>query len=65
MEQRNNSGVMFKNDNKQEENTPDFKGNITVDGKAYWISAWIKKGKNGEFLGLAVSPKDVPNTTGQ
>ena len=26
--------------------------------KNYWLSAWIKTGKNGRFMGLAVNPKD-------
>lgn len=60
MEQkRDNSGVLFKNENKGNEKNPDFKGNIMVGGIEYWISAWIKEGKTGEFLGLAVSPKDI------
>jgi len=29
-----------------------------VDGNEYWLSAWIKEGKSGKFMGLAVSPKD-------
>ena len=56
--QRDNSGVLFKNDKKETGNHPDYKGNITVDGKDYWISAWIKEGKSGKFMGLAVSPKE-------
>jgi hypothetical protein len=31
---------------------------ITVDGKDYWISAWVKEGKSGKFMGLAVTPKE-------
>ena len=58
MEKRDNSGVLFKNDKKESEKHPDYKGNLTVDGKDYWLSAWVKEGKGGKFMGLALSPKD-------
>ena len=56
--QRDNSGVLFKNDKKETPNHPDYKGNITVGGQDYWLSAWIKAGKSGKFMGLALSPKE-------
>jgi hypothetical protein len=58
MEKRDNSGVLFKNDKKETEKHPDYKGNITINGQDYWLSAWIKDGKGGKFMGLAVSPKE-------
>ena len=63
MEKRDNSGVLFKNDKKDNERAPEYKGNIMVDGNEYWISAWIKEGKSGKFMGLAVSPKDAQPST--
>ena len=56
---RDNSGVLFKSDKKDKPTSPDYKGNITVDGVDYWLSAWVKEGKNGKFMGLAVNPKDA------
>ena len=59
MEQRNNNGVMFKNDKKEKESHPDYKGNCIVNGKEMWVSAWVKTSqKNGnKFLSLAFSDK--------
>jgi hypothetical protein len=49
MDKKDNSGVLFKNDKKESEKHPDYKGNITVGGQDYWLSAWIKEGKSGKF----------------
>ena len=58
MDKKDNSGVLFKNDKIENERSPNYKGNITVNGQDYWLSAWIKEGKSGKFMGLAVSPKE-------
>ena len=58
-EVRDNSGVLFKADNRANEKAPHYKGSIVVNGVDYWISAWIKEGKSGKFMGLAVSPKET------
>jgi len=59
MEKRDNTGVLFKNDRKEEPKHPDYKGSLIVGGQEYWLSAWIKEGKSGKFMGLALSPKEV------
>jgi hypothetical protein len=53
-----NRGVLFKNDRKEKDSHPDYKGNIDVDGEEFWISAWIKEGKKGKFMSLSVQPKE-------
>lgn len=53
-----NRGVLFKNDDKQSEKAPDYKGTINVDGVEYWLSSWIKTSKQGnKFMSLSVQPK--------
>ena len=59
-----NSGMLAHNDRKEKETHPDFKGSINVEGREYWLSAWVKEGKEGgkmagkKFFSLSVSPKD-------
>lgn len=53
-----NRGVLFKNDRKDSDKHPDYKGNINVDGREFWLSAWIKDGKSGKFMSLSIQPKE-------
>lgn len=65
-EQRDNSGVLFKNDEKasmpqkeREMSTQaDYNGNIKVAGVDYWLNAWLKRSKAGvTYLSVSVQPK--------
>jgi hypothetical protein len=61
-----NTGALFKNVEKDEEhpNWPDYKGSINVGGQEFWLSAWVKEGKEGskiagkKFFSLTVQPKE-------
>ena len=62
-EQRDNSGSLFKNDKKTDEKHPDYKGQAMVGGEEFWLSAWIKEGKSGKFMSLALTPKEEQAAT--
>jgi hypothetical protein len=57
-EQRDMSGSLFKNDKRQNDKQPEYKGDCLIDGVAYWISAWVKDSKNGKFFSFAFKPKE-------
>jgi hypothetical protein len=51
-----NRGSIWKNDDKQTETHPDFKGSINVEGVEYWLSAWKRKeGANPKAPALSFS----------
>lgn len=62
-EQKDNSGSLFKNDRKEKETHPDYKGTAMIDGKVYWISAWLKEGQKGKFFSFSFKPKDEQPST--
>lgn len=55
-----NRGAIFKNDDKQQDNHPDYKGSLNVGGVDLWVSGWLKTSeKTGKkFLSLSVKPKE-------
>ena len=55
-----NRGAIFKNDDKQQDNHPDYKGSLNVNGVDLWVSGWLKTSeKTGKkFMSLSVKPKD-------
>lgn len=55
----NLSGALFKNDKKETEKHPDYRGSCEIDGTQYWVSSWLNESKNGrKYLSLKFSAKD-------
>jgi uncharacterized protein (DUF736 family) len=59
MENKPNSGALFRNKKKETDKHPDYTGSISVDGKDYWLSAWINTSKAGDkYMALRVTPPE-------
>ncbi len=54
-----NSGILFKNERRTQDNHPEYTGSVTIDGKEMWLSAWVKQGAKGKFFSLAFKLKDA------
>jgi uncharacterized protein (DUF736 family) len=53
------NGALFKNDRKEKETHPDYKGDININGTNYWLSAWLKATKDGKkYMSLSAKPKE-------
>ena len=64
-----NAGALFKNDQRRTENHPNYRGDLCAEcpecgaKTEFWLSAWIKKIKQGKNAGqsmmsLALTAKD-------
>ncbi len=51
-------GALFKNDRKESDKHPDYKGALNVGGIDYEIAAWLKTSNAGKkYMSLSVKPK--------
>lgn len=58
----NNRGALWPNDRKTTDSHPDFRGNMNVNGREFWVSCWLNidaaENPRQPALKLAFSPKD-------
>lgn len=57
-----NRWTLNKNDRKEKDTHPDYKGSLNVDGVDYWLDGWIKDGANGKFISGTLKPKEARAT---
>jgi hypothetical protein len=44
-EPKNDSGSLFRNDRRESDSHPEYRGDGIVNGEAVWINAWVKESK--------------------
>ena len=64
-QQKDNSGALFKNDKKESDSHPDYKGSAMIDGTEYWVSGWINTSNAGtKYMKFSYSPKEQVHNNG-
>lgn len=57
---KTNRGTLRKNDKKQEDWHPDYRGDVNVEGTDFWIDATLKQWPDGtRYMALKVRPKEA------
>ena len=57
-EPKDMTGSLFKNDRKESDTHPDYKGSALIGGVDHWLDAWINTDRNGnKYMSLKLKPK--------
>ena len=60
---KDNSGALFKEEEKKSEKHPDYKGNCLVNGEKMYIAAWINESQSGKkYMSLSFSAPSTDAT---
>jgi uncharacterized protein (DUF736 family) len=64
MENKPNTGAIFKNDKKTSQNQPDYRGKVNVNGKEMEVALWVKTSSAGNnyFSASFSEPYVAPQT---
>ena len=58
MADNKNSGALFRNEKRETEKHPEYTGKITIEGKDYYLSAWVNEMRNGQkYFAIKATPK--------
>ena len=57
-EMRDNSGSLFKNEDRQKDTHANARGSAVIDGVHYFMDAWTKDGEKGKWQSLSFKKKD-------
>ena len=64
-ETKDYTGALFRNDKKETEQHPDYRGSATIEGKEYWVSSWINTSAKGvKYMSLKYSEKEAVHNEG-
>lgn len=65
-EQKPMTGSLFKNDRKETDSHPDYKGSALIDGLGEcWLDAWINESASGtKYMSLKFKPKEAKTGNG-
>jgi len=55
----NMRGILGRNDRREKDSHPEFKGQCEINGEEFWISAWVKESAKGKFFSLSFQPKEA------
>lgn len=59
MSKRDNSGALFRNERKETDSHPDYKGQASIDGVEYWMDAWLNVAESGKkYMAVKFKPKE-------
>jgi hypothetical protein len=54
-----NRGALFAAKERPSDKHPTHTGKLNVEGREYWLSAWVSEAKSGQkYFSLRVKPKD-------
>lgn len=66
MEQKNNSGAIFRNEKKDKPTAPDYTGSARIGEQEYSVSGWINKSRDGKnYLRILFSIKELKNSSNE
>ena len=57
-ETKDNSGRLFKNEEKKNERGPDYSGTCLINGEEMFMDAWVKTAESGrKWMSFSFKPK--------